>query len=165
MTDKPSLCPVARRAVLVGTGGAGLAALLAACGDDQPTGGPDAAGSPEPAESTAEPSEVEPTEENTEPEPPADALVSVDEVPVGGGVLTLGDVLVVQPKKGTFRAFDAHCPHEATIVEPPDSAGVITCTGHYSHFRAEDGSRMDGPAPRGLRQVQVRVTDGYVVRT
>jgi nitrite reductase/ring-hydroxylating ferredoxin subunit len=151
--------------VLAGAGAAGLLALLAACGAEEPDSGPAAGGSPTPAEPTEEPTGTEPTDGATGDDPPENALVAVDEVAVGGGMITSGDILVVQPTRGVFRAYDAHCPHQATIVEPPDSAGVITCYGHFSRFRAADGSRIDGPAERGLRQIQVRVTDGYVIRT
>ena len=41
---------------------------------------------------------------------------------------------------------------------------VITCRGHDSHFKASDGSRIDGVAPTGLRPVQVQVKEGYVVK-
>jgi nitrite reductase/ring-hydroxylating ferredoxin subunit len=159
-----SNCPLARRSLLAGAGATGLLALLAACGDDTPEPAPEAAGSsPTPEEEPTE--EPTPDQEDTEGFPPEGALVAVDEVPVGGGVIASGDILVVQPRSGVFRAYDAHCPHQATIIDPPDSAGVITCTGHFSHFRASDGARIDGPATRGLRTVDVRVTAGYVIRT
>ncbi|HZN72111.1 MAG TPA: Rieske (2Fe-2S) protein [Micromonosporaceae bacterium] len=158
-----SICPLARRSLLSGAGAAGILALLAACGDDPPEQAPDAAaGSPTPTEEPTEEPTPDQTSDDSEPD---GALVSVEEVPVGGGVIALGDILVVQPRSGVFRAYDAHCPHQATIIDPPDSAGVITCTGHFSHFRASDGSRIDGPAMRGLRQIDVRVTAGYVIRT
>jgi nitrite reductase/ring-hydroxylating ferredoxin subunit len=157
------VCPLARRALLVGAGAAGLTALLAACGGDDPAtpaaGGKPTGAAPEPT------GEVGPTDEVVPPGPemPQGALISVDEVPVNGGVL-VDDVLVVQPRKGTFRAYDAACPHQRTIVEEPDSEGVITCPGHQSRFRASDGSRISGPAPRGLTKIEVRVTEGYVVQ-
>jgi nitrite reductase/ring-hydroxylating ferredoxin subunit len=154
---QPQACPLARRSLLLGAGAAGLTALLSACGGDDPAPAT-AGGSPTGAA-------TEPSEEAVPPGPelPQGALISTDEVPVNGGVL-VDDVLVVQPRKGTFRAYDASCPHQQTIVEEPDSEGVITCPGHLSRFRASDGSRISGPANRGLRKIDVKVDQGYVVQ-
>ena len=69
-------------------------------------------------------------------------------VPVGGGVKT-GNVLVVQPQQGVFRAYDTTCPHAGVAVGAP-SGGVITCAAHDSKFKVNDGSRISGPAARGL---------------
>jgi nitrite reductase/ring-hydroxylating ferredoxin subunit len=162
----PLVCPVARRAVLLGAGGAGLAALLTACGGgsvpaaQHTTGAPAGAGSP--TGSTADPGEL-PTADPDAQEPDG-TLVALADVPVGGGLITAGDVLVVQPRKGVVTAFDAHCTHQAILVGEPDASGVVTCPGHLSHFRAVDGARIDGPAPRGLAAVRVKVVQGYVVR-
>lgn len=163
-------CPaVARRTVLFGAGAAGLATLLAACGDepDSPSG---ASGDPvdgpatDPTGATDEPEEIDPSAKPFEDAPPEGALAAVEEVPEGGGVVVDGDILVVQLRAGQFRAYDARCPHQSTVVYEPDSAGVILCPGHNSHFRASDGGRIDGPASRGLRTIRVRVSRGYVVR-
>jgi nitrite reductase/ring-hydroxylating ferredoxin subunit len=119
----------------------GLGALLAACGSGEKT--PPAA----------------------KPEGPGDGrLAKVGDVPVGGGVVSQDGVLVMQLTEGDFTAFDAVCPHQAFRVDPPDAKGVITCRGHDSHFRASDGSRIDGLAPSGLKPVQVQVKEGYVVK-
>jgi nitrite reductase/ring-hydroxylating ferredoxin subunit len=90
------------------------------------------------------------------------SLVQVAKVPVGGGVKA-GNVLVVQPQQGVFRAFDTTCPHAGVAVGAP-SGGVITCPAHDSKFKVNDGSRISGPAARGLKQVAVKVQNGYVVR-
>ncbi len=96
--------------------------------------------------------------------PPDGGLVKVSDVPVGGGVLSAAGVLVLQLKAGQFTAYDASCPHQGILVSPPDSSGVITCHGHNSHFNASDGSLIDGPAPRGLTAVAVKVSGDEVVR-
>jgi nitrite reductase/ring-hydroxylating ferredoxin subunit len=86
------------------------------------------------------------------------------DVPVGGGVIAPGPVLVVRAAEETVTAYDAVCPHASITIGLPDAGGVITCPGHGGHFRAADGARIDGPAPRGLRTIAVTVRDGYVVR-
>ena len=163
MTDRTvPLCPLARRRLLLGAGAAGVGALLAACGGDPPdsTGQPPGgASSPTGAPAASDPGELPAGDPNA----PEGALIEVNDVPVGGGIVTQQDVLVVQPRKGVFHAYEAACPHDRTLVNPPDKSGVITCPGHLSHFRASDGSRIDGPSPRGLTTLDVQVVGGYVV--
>ncbi len=129
------VCP--RRALLAG---AGLTVLSAACGEDSP---------PAPAQG----------------QPAGDgALMKAGDVPVGGGVVTPDGVLVMQLTAGAFTAFNAVCPHQSWRVSPPDAQGLITCAAHQSHFKASDGSRVDGPAPGGLSPITVKVVDGQVRR-
>ncbi|GIH04813.1 hypothetical protein Rhe02_28800 [Rhizocola hellebori] len=131
-----------RRALLISAGCAALG-LLGACGSDPAPSPPAQAG---PA--------------------PNGGLVRTADVPVGGGVVSADGVLVLQLKAGEFTAFDATCPHQNFRVQPPDSSGTITCMGHMSHFRAADGTVIDGPALGlgGLRQVAVKVSGAEVVR-
>jgi nitrite reductase/ring-hydroxylating ferredoxin subunit len=129
---------------MMGAGLTGLGILLAACGDggEPPaagrSGGPGALGN--------------------------GRLAKAGDVPVGGGVVSEDGVLVLQLTEGKFTAFDAVCPHQSFRVSPPDAQGVITCRGHDSHFKAADGSRIDGLAPSGLKPVRVEVKEGYVVK-
>lgn len=88
----------------------------------------------------------------------------LSQVPVGGGVILDRDpdpVLVVQPRPGTVKAFNASCPHAGTTVDPPQD-GTITCPNHFSQFDAATGALRKGPASRGLAEVPVRVVDGVV---
>jgi nitrite reductase/ring-hydroxylating ferredoxin subunit len=92
----------------------------------------------------------------------------VADVPVGRGVIVAGPVLVVRlastDAAARVVAYSATCPHAAITIGVPDADGIITCPGHGGHFRASDGARIDGPAPRGLTAIAVAVRDGYVVR-
>jgi nitrite reductase/ring-hydroxylating ferredoxin subunit len=135
---------VGRRALLMGAG-CGVLALLGACSPSSPSAAPTAA----------------PTHANALP---SGALAKVADVPVGGGVVSADGVLVMQLKAGEFTAFDAACPHQQFTVQPPDSSGIITCRGHNSHFKASDGSVIDGPAFRGLTPIAVKVSGDEVVR-
>jgi nitrite reductase/ring-hydroxylating ferredoxin subunit len=49
-------------------------------------------------------------------------------------------------------------------VNPPDSAGIVTCPRHNARFKAADGSLVKGPAERGLSGIPVKVDGEYVVR-
>lgn len=79
-----------------------------------------------------------------------------------------------------FAAVCVRCPHEGCDVDfvadpsrlPPEvkaeighavTNGVYICPCHNSTFKAEDGERLAGPAPRGLYRFRVtRVTDAAV---
>lgn len=86
------------------------------------------------------------------------------EIPVGGGTLVqgaTGPVLLVQPTAGVVRAYDAHCPHQGTAVDPPVN-GVVTCPNHFSQFDAATGALRRGPARTGLTPVASTVVNGVV---
>jgi nitrite reductase/ring-hydroxylating ferredoxin subunit len=146
---------VGRRAVLTGIGAVGLTGVLAACGKDDTSttasAGAAGAGSTPSAGAAAEPSAAT-----------SGPLAAAADVPVGGGVVVNG-VLIVQPKAGTFKAYNAACPHQGVQVGAPKQ-DVITCPGHNSQFKADDGSRISGPASRGLTEIAVAVQGADVVR-
>jgi nitrite reductase/ring-hydroxylating ferredoxin subunit len=160
----------ARRTLLLGAGAMGVA-ILAGCGDEEPA--PAAGGNPGGSSAPATPATTggNPFDDGAGPtagggaQVPDNALVAAGEVPVGGGVIVKDTVLVIQPAKGTFKAYDAACPHEGAIVDPPfDGNPIILCPRHNSKFKVADGGRVEGPATRGLRSVRVAVRSGYVVR-
>jgi nitrite reductase/ring-hydroxylating ferredoxin subunit len=153
-------CPLDRRAVLLAAGLA-VTVSVAGCGADEPT--PAAASTP------VAPSEATPSEPSTSAGGaqaiPAGALTLVAHVPVGGGVVVEeGKVLVVQPNGGTFKAYDAKCPHRGVPVNPPDADGIVVCPRHRARFKAADGSVVKGPAERALSGIPVKVDGEYVVR-
>jgi nitrite reductase/ring-hydroxylating ferredoxin subunit len=163
---------VARRALLAGLSGAGVVTLTGCGGDPAGSPGDQAAGrssaaAPGSSAASAGPS---PTPSYA-PWPggdgsgdgPGGGLVKTADVPVGGAV-RVDNLLIAQPQKGVFKAFDATCPHQGFRVDTPiDGTDYFNCPGHNSKFRLADGSLISGPAPRGLRQVAVKVRDGYVV--
>ncbi|GAB3827585.1 hypothetical protein GCM10027610_011040 [Dactylosporangium cerinum] len=131
--------------------GAGAAGLLTACGDD-----------PEPPAAAAANPKGAPAATSTSATPaPAASLANTADVPVGGGTI-VGDVLVVQPVAGTFKAYDAACPHKGVKVSPPKD-GVATCPAHNSTFAITDGARMSGPATSGLKEIAITV-DGSRIK-
>jgi Rieske Fe-S protein len=170
LVEAPGVC-AARRALLLGAGAAGLAALpvLAGCGGDD--GSSSATGSPTTQPSPpAQPSAAAPTTDDpfagipSDNGPPDGALIATKDVPVGGGVLVQDSKIVVQPRSGTFKAFSATCPHQGVTVPPPSpGSSIMECPGHNSQFKASDGSLVRGPATRGLTTIPVKVQKGYVV--
>ncbi|XVV01446.1 Rieske (2Fe-2S) protein [Actinosynnema sp. CA-248983] len=153
-TDNPGL---SRRSMLCGV----LVALavpggLAACGTASTPGG-----------SGTTPGGSAPTTGGSAPTTggsAAEGIVSLSEVPDGGGVVveTGGKSLVVTRSGSTVKAFDAACPHAGTTVAAP-SGGTITCPNHGSQFSASDGAVKKGPATSGLKTVAVKVQGDQVV--
>ncbi|MFI6503398.1 Rieske (2Fe-2S) protein [Nonomuraea typhae] len=149
-----------RRAVVLGAGGAGLAAVLTACASYGQPAGNDAA---------APSSEAQPSYSGSEPKASkkADsggkALAATGDIPEGGGKVFEGKKIVVtQPKAGEFKAFSATCTHQGcTVAEVAD--GTINCPCHGSKFSIDDGSRVAGPAQKPLPEKQITV-DGDEIK-
>jgi nitrite reductase/ring-hydroxylating ferredoxin subunit len=142
-----------RRVVLLGAGACGMVGLSTACGS-----------APSPAASGVGTGSTEGA--TTTPGTVASSgavLAATKDVPVGGGVIVAG-VLIVQPASGTFKAFDAACPHRGVQVGPP-TGGISTCPAHHSTFAIADGSRLSGPATQGLTEIAISVHDKNIVRT
>lgn len=130
--DRPCL---QRRQLFAAAGVLGVGApLLAACGPD--------------------------TEKKSPPKSGTD-LTTVDEVPVGGGVI-IGNVVVTQPEAGEFKAFSAVCTHAQCMVTRVDQS--IECPCHGSKFSLADGSVEQGPANDALGGVDI-VVDGKSIIT
>lgn len=155
-----STVQVSRRILLSAVGSACVTAAIAACSAD-PTPPVATTTAPEPAGGLESPPGSPDTTETVTKAAPQKLAITT-EVPVGGGVVVSG-ILIVQPFPGLFKAFDARCPHLAAIVSPPRD-GVITCQQHNSRFVDVDGARIDGPAPRGLKEVPIDVEGTTILR-
>ena len=113
--------------------------------------------SAEVAEPTAA-SDSPPASGSPEAAAPADALATVADVPVGGGlILAPAQVVVTQPEAGKIVAFLTTCTHQGCTVSTV-SDGTINCPCHGSKFRIADGSVAGGPAKKPLPPVAVNVT-------
>ncbi|MFI7442421.1 ubiquinol-cytochrome c reductase iron-sulfur subunit [Nonomuraea indica] len=148
-----------RRAVVLGAGGTGLAAVLSACAGY---------GDPATQASVAPPAE-EPLADETAQAPEGDAsptkkakaegkaLAGTDDIPSGGGkVFARQKVVVVQTGSGDFKAYSAICTHAGCAVTSV-SNGTINCPCHGSKFAIEDGSVAAGPAERPLAEKKIKV--------
>lgn len=86
------------------------------------------------------------------------AGIPTSEIPVGGGkVFADSQTVVTQPTAGTFKAFDAICPHQGCTVGSVEG-GQIICPCHQSHFDDKTGDVVSGPAPTGLTPKKVKVS-------
>jgi Rieske Fe-S protein len=132
---------LSRRAVVAGAGAAALGATLLAAGCSTGAGSTadqDGSGSGGAA-------------------PAGTALGPATDVPVGGAkIYDTQGVVVTQATAGTYAGFSTVCPHQQCNVNQISGTSII-CPCHGSTF-ALDGSRVSGPAPRGLTARAVTVT-------
>ncbi|MGH9108849.1 MAG: Rieske 2Fe-2S domain-containing protein [Acidimicrobiales bacterium] len=109
-----------------------------------------------------------PSTTNTKSRPPGTALGPASSVPVGGAARftdpASGDpALVVQPKSGTFLAFDAVCPHAGCIVQYAAQNRLFVCPCHGSEFNGRTGAVEVGPAQSGLTPIAIAEgSDGHL---
>jgi thiosulfate dehydrogenase (quinone) large subunit len=94
--------------------------------------------------------------------PRGQPIGAASDVPVGGSAAfndpATGDTsLVIQPRPGTFVAFDAICPHQGCTVQYFASQNRFICPCHQSAFDATSGALLSGPAPQGLRSIDLTV--------
>lgn len=146
-----------RRAVMLGAGGAGMAAVLTACSG---YGDPAADG----ASVAAAPASSAPAGSGADSGAAAGAaaLTKTADIPEGGGkVFKDQKVVVTQPAAGQFKAFTSVCPHQGCDVATV-SGGTINCPCHGSKFSIEDGSVTDGPAPEPLAEKKITVDGGKI---
>lgn len=139
-----------RRGVLCGALGVSAAAVLTACG------GGDTADSGD-KDSGAE----DKTSDGGDEGDSGTALAKEADVPVGGGTV-VDDIVVVQPEKGQFKAFNRTCTHKGSMIDAPKD-GVMTCPSHGSKFKV-DGTVAGGPAAKPLTEVKVTVKDGEIFK-
>jgi Rieske Fe-S protein len=147
-----------------------VAAGLGACStyggssapEPTPPANPPATPQPSVAESSGPAGGGEPSASAQPPAGPP-PLATLSSIPVGGGRI-FGDqrVVVTQPQAGTVKAFSTTCTHSGCEVTAV-ADGTINCPCHGSKFAIADGSVADGPAPRPLPPVGVRL-DGDAIR-
>ena len=85
------------------------------------------------------------------------ALAKAADIPVGGGkIFKAENVVVTQPAKGTFKCFSAECTHAGCQVAEV-AKGTINCPCHGSKFKIADGSVANGPAAKPLPARKITV--------
>ena len=160
--------PLSRRCALLGLGGVGAAAVLAACSSgssDTAAGASDAVSGSTSAPSTSGSSAAAPSAAASSPAAGGAAgIASLSDIPVGGTTevqVDGGNVLLSQPTAGTVEAFSAVCPHQGGQVKPDGSA--FKCSLHQSEFSI-DGAVTKGPAQQDLEKIAVTVSGDAVVK-
>lgn len=130
-----------RRALLAGTG-VTCAAMLAGCAARRTSNGGSA-----PAASDSATGSVS----------GAAALAATSQVPEGGGKIITGvNIVITQPRSGSFKAFTAICTHQGCIVQTVLN-GTINCPCHGSKYSITDGSVVHGPATKPLAPIAIKI--------
>ncbi|MFN8196261.1 MAG: Rieske (2Fe-2S) protein [Nocardioidaceae bacterium] len=148
---------ISRRQALAGAAVAGIGLpLLAACSSDAGGSSATDSGAPESSSPASGPA-------SSSGGGSAGGLAATSDIEVGGAVfLEDPNVVITQPTKGDFHAFDRTCTHAgcpvADIVD-----GNIHCPCHNSMFSMTDGSPVSGPAPSPLKTVAITVQGGEIV--
>jgi Rieske Fe-S protein len=89
-------------------------------------------------------------------------LATLDEVPVGGGiVIDSASIVLTRDAGGVVHGLSATCTHQGCTVSSVEN-GVIGCPCHGSTFNAETGAPVAGPATRPLAEIPVIVRDNSV---
>lgn len=70
-------------------------------------------------------------------------------------------LLITQPRRGTFRAFDATCTHEGCLVTQLVGTRLV-CGCHGAKFDSNTGAAAGGPVVRGLTTIRVSVAKNQV---
>lgn len=147
-----------RRTLLRVAAASGGAVVLAACGGDDETSGTGNPGNPGSETSTGAGS---PAESGGSA---GGGLVATADVPVGSGVILEQEkVVVTQLTEGQFQAFTAVCTHQSCTVASINKER-ISCPCHGSAYSVQDGSVLNGPATRPLKEIPVAVEGDRVVR-
>ncbi len=89
----------------------------------------------------------------------AAVIGSVEDAWVRSPDRRIGSVWLVRDSERAVRAYSAVCPHLGCSIDVQDERFVCKC--HDSHFTAQ-GAVVDGPSPRGMDPIEVRVADGWV---
>jgi len=64
--------------------------------------------------------------------------------------------------KSAFFALSAVCTHLGCITRWVEDEEIIACPCHGSKFN-RDGGLLQGPAPRPLRRIAIRLEDGELI--
>lgn len=161
---------ITRRCALLGAGGVGAAAVLAACssgsGDDAAatSTAPSTAGSTAASTPGTSSASTPAASAATSASAGGDVVAALSDVPVGGSASAQLDgetVLLSQPQAGKVDAFSNVCPHQGGQVKP--DGGKFRCSLHFSEF-ALDGAVTKGPAVKDLTPVAVAVSGSNIVK-
>lgn len=143
MTEERPVGRTSRRTVLLGAGGVGTVAVIAACG-------PSTGGSTGSTDDTSTASKD---------------LGATSAIPVGGGKIFEDQLVVVtQPSAGAFKAFTAVCTHMGCTVNQVRN-GLIMCPCHGSEYSITDGSVKQGPASSPLAAKPITVANDQITLT
>lgn len=98
---------------------------------------------------------------------PIQAIVPLDELPVGGSVVFHypdedTPAVLVRLSEDAFVAYDQQCTHLLCPVIPEPEEGVLHCPCHEGYFDLASGRPIAGPPRRRLARIDVEVRHGQI---
>ncbi len=173
--DGRSATGISRRSLLtvgaVGVSGVALAACsqakspASAPADGTSGAGSSAAGSSGAASSASASSQSSPAQSSPATSAGGSALAKLSDIKVGEAIAATGadgeKIIISRPTQTTVAAFSAICTHQGCTVAP--AGKELDCPCHGSVFNATTGAVINGPAPRPLPAVKVRLSGDAVV--
>lgn len=70
--------------------------------------------------------------------------------------------ILIHLDKGEWRSFEQKCTHLSCAVRYRADIDQIECPCHHGYFDSRTGAPLQGPPPRALPELAVRVRDGKV---
>jgi Rieske Fe-S protein len=93
---------------------------------------------------------------------PVQRSITVDQIDGWRKMVSDKVVYISKARSGQLEVLSAVCPHLGCSVQWRSAKGEFECPCHGATF-APDGSRMAGPAPRGMDALQTRVANGRLL--
>jgi Rieske Fe-S protein len=98
-------------------------------------------------------------DEFTEITAPVKRLISVEQRDGWRKIVSEKLVYITRSETGEIRALSPICPHLGCTISWNDSRGQFICPCHDA-ILASDGSRISGPPPRDMDELETRIEEG-----
>jgi len=92
---------------------------------------------------------------------PAKRLIKVEQRDAWRKIISEKPIYVLPPKNGTVRILSPICPHLGCSIPWNETKQEFICPCHVAVF-AIDGTKISGPAPRSMDDLQSKVVDGML---
>ena len=92
---------------------------------------------------------------------PAKRLIKVEQRDAWRKIISERAIYVLPPKNGTVRILSPICPHLGCSIPWNETKQEFICPCHVAVF-AIDGTKISGPTPRSMDDLQSKVVDGML---
>ena len=92
---------------------------------------------------------------------PVKRLIKVEQRDAWRKIISEKPIYVLPPKNGTVRILSPICPHLGCSIPWNETKQEFICPCHVAVF-AIDGTKISGPTPRSMDDLQSKVVDGML---